>query len=462
MSSYVVIARVAVAGLMTGLLAGWASGAAAQDRDPLGGYIREALQENAGLRQQRLMLEGRESSVRQARGLFMPSVSVDARYSDMQGGLDLGELVNPAYRALNQLTGSQQFPTNIDGRFPFAQETRMRVVQPVFNASVLTNYRVNTRLRDQQVARMRAAARQLAADVQGAYVDHARAARLADVYRSTLVLVQANLRVSQRLLVNGKVTADVVHRAEAERLEVEQQLAEAEQKSAASRGRLNLLLNRALDAEVDLVADSMLVAPVEVTVEEAVARGRRAREELMQLAAGVEVAEAQKRLARASYLPSVSLALDYGVQGNEYRLNRESDFAVVSVVATWNVFNGMQDAARAEQASLEAARTRMQQEDVERQIELQARTAWAAAKVGEKAVAAAQARAEAARRSYELVSRRYEEGMASPLELLDARTAHTNAELNRVLTVHEFFARRVELERAAALRDLDADLRVER
>jgi len=126
------------------------------------------------------------------------------------------------------------------------------------------------------------------------------------------------------------------------------------------------------------------------------------------------------------------------------------------------VFNGLQDAARTEQAALEVERTRVQRADVERQVELHARTAYESVKVGEKAVEAAVARGAAARRSYELVSRRYEEGMASTLELLDARTAFTNAELNRVLTVHDYFARRVELERAAALRDITGDFRVER
>ena len=460
MSLYGVIFRGAAA---VGIAAATALPVAGQvGSDPLGGYIREALGANPGLKQQRLALYGREAAVRQARGLFLPSVMLDARYSDMQGGLDLGDLVNPAYRALNQITGSNQFPTDIDGRFPYAQETRVRVVQPLFNASIVGNYQVNARLKDAQDARVRGAARQLAADVQLAYTDHARAARVVDVYRATLALVKENLRVAERLVANGKVTADAVHRAEAARLEVEQQLADAEQKRDASAGRFNLLLGRDLDARIDLVADSLLLGPVALTEEEVVVRALRAREELEQTTAGVRAAEAQQRIARASYLPNLSIAVDYGVQGNDYRFSRDNDFAMVSVVASWNVFNGLQDAARTEQASLEVERTRVQRADVERHVELHARTAYESVKVGEKAVQAAVARGAAARRSYELVSRRYEEGMASTLELLDARTAFTNAELNRVLTVHDYFARRVELERAAALRDITGDFRVER
>ena len=56
--------------------------------------------------------------VDQARGLFLPTATVDARYSETHGVMNVGDLVNPAYAALNQLTGSNAFPTNIDARLP--------------------------------------------------------------------------------------------------------------------------------------------------------------------------------------------------------------------------------------------------------------------------------------------------------------------------------------------------------
>jgi outer membrane protein TolC len=52
------------------------------------------------------------------------------------------------------------------------------------------------------------------------------------------------------------------------------------------------------------------------------------------------------------------------------------------------------------------------------------------------------------------VRRRYEEGLATPVEFLDARTALTEAELNRVITVYSYAIRWVDLERAAGLREM--------
>jgi outer membrane protein len=87
-------------------------------------------------------------------------------------------------------------------------------------------------------------------------------------------------------------------------------------------------------------------------------------------------------------------------------------------------------------------------------VRLDVRQAYDAAVVTRDAIATAEARLAAARRSFELVRRRYEEGLATQVEYLDARTAFTTAELNRSATVYRYAIRYVDLERAAALRDL--------
>jgi len=58
---------------------------------------------------------------------------------------------------------------------------------------------------------------------------------------------------------------------------------------------------------------------------------------------------------------------------------------------------------------------------------------------------------ESARRSFELVSRRYTEGMASQVEYLDARNNYTAAGINEILTTYDFMLKYVQLERVAAL-----------
>ena len=203
------------------------------------------------------------------------------------------------------------------------------------------------------------------------------------------------------------------------------------------------------------MADSLLRFELSLTESQAVASALARREELAQAGAGIRAAEAGVRLATASFLPSISLALDYGFQGRDLSFGADHDFLVGSVVVSWNLFNGGSDQARRQGAQADAERLRLRRQELEDQVRLDVRQAYQAAVVARDAIATAGARLASAQRSFALIRRRYEEGLATQIEFLDARTSFTNAELNRVQTVYRYAIRYVDLERAAALRDLD-------
>ncbi|HEU5262899.1 MAG TPA: TolC family protein [Gemmatimonadales bacterium] len=427
----------------------------AQRPDPLGHLVAEALRSNLGLEAERFAERRTAADVRAARGLFFPTLGLASRYSRLGGVPNLGDLVNPAYATLNQLTGTNRFPTDVDMTFPQRHESRLQLVQPVFNAEIFANYSAARARRDGQRMQLAAAARQLAADVQLAYLQQASAWRVVQIHEAALALVRENERVAERLLAAGRATPEAVHRARAERADVEQQLAEAQERRVAAARALNQILRRPLDAAVEVIPDSAFDLPLDVSPDSAVTRALAAREELRQVDAGVRGAQAAGRAATAAFLPSVSLALDYGFQGPDFAFRRSDDYWVASLVVSWNLFNGGRDAAARSAAGYEEDRARALRQDLAERIALQVRTAYEAAGVARAAIATADTRLEAARRTFELVRRRSEEGVASPIEFVDARSAYTSAQLNRALTAHRYAMRYVELERAAALRRLD-------
>jgi outer membrane protein TolC len=370
-------------------------------------------------------------------------------------------LVNPAYQALNQLTGSSRFPTALNATLPFAQETWIRLRQPIFNPAITANHQASASLRAARKADLATAARTLAAQVQLAYLGLASAGRAVELFRATLPRAEESQRVTERLLAAGRVTPDAVLRARAERAELAQQLAEAVQRRDAAQRGLNMILNRPLDGAVvadSTVADSTLDAPPTISLDDALRTARTRREELHAADAGIRATDASMRAVSASFLPTVAAALDYGYQGNDYQFDRRRDSYVLSLVAQWNLFNGGQDAARREEAALDAERARLGRRDLARGVELEVRQAHDAMLVAYSAIATANERVAAAKRAYELVERRYSEGLASPLDVIDARGAYTRAGLNLILTRQAYASRCVELERAAALRDVAQDL----
>ena len=422
--------------------------------DPLAAVVAEALRNNLGIAQESLGVERAEAGLREARGGFFPSLSVDSRYSEQSGTLNLGDFVNPAYASLNQLTGSDRFPTDIDVTLPMRHESRVRLTQPLFDASILARHAQARHARDGQRFRYGAAARWLAAEAQAAFLEVGAARSARRTWEATLVLVTESERVAQRLVDAGNGTPDQVLRARADRSEVQQRLDEARRTEDAAARAFNRILRRPLESPVEELPDSLLRFEIAISAEQAVTRALARREELSQAEAGIHAANAGVRLASSSLLPSLGLAVDYGFQGADLSFGGEDDFAVASIVLSWSFSLGGSDRARRGAALADAERLRLARTELEDLVRLDVRQAYDAAVVARDAIATADARLAAARRSFELVRRRYEEGLASQVEFLDARTAFTSAELNRVATAYRYAIRYVDLERAAALRDL--------
>jgi outer membrane protein TolC len=422
--------------------------------DPLGAIVAEALRNNLGLAQEDLAVERAEAEVREARSRFLPALSLDSRYTELSGGLNLGDFVNPAYSALNQVTGADRFPTDVDVTVPTRHESRVRLTQPVFDASILAAHALARHTRDGQQLERTAAARRLAAEAQAAFLEVGAARSARRTWQATLALVTESERVAQRLVDAGKATPDQVLRARADLRDVEQSLSEARQVEDAAARALNRILRRPLDDAVEELPDSALRFEITVTEEQAVVSALARREELAGTEAGIRAAEAGVRLASASFLPSVALAADYGFQGSDLAFRGDDDFTAISLVFSWSLFNGGGDQARRSAARADEERLRLRRTDLEDQVRLDVRQSYDAAVVARDAIATSEARLAAARRSFELVRRRYEEGLATQVEFLDARTSYTNADLNRSATLYRYAIRYVDLERAAALRTL--------
>ncbi len=437
------------------LLAVTAPAGTAQQPDPLGGLVTAAVRANLGLAAERVAERRAAADVRDARGLFFPSLGLASRYSRLEGVPNIGDFVNPAYAALNGLLGQNRFPTNLDITLPQRHDSHLELRQPLFNAGIMANYAAARSRYDGQRFALRAAARRLAAGVQTAYVTAASARRAVEIYAASLELVQRNERVAERLLAAGRATPEAVFRARADRSEIEQRLAEARQRHTAAARVVNQILRRPLDAPMDSIPDSTLVLPLAIDADSAVAHALGNREELQQVDAGIRTGEAGVQAATAAFLPSISLGVDYGFQGRDVSFRTGQDYWVASLVVSWNLFDGGRDAARRAAAGLEVERAQTLRTDLEERIALEVRNAYDAAVVAHDAIATADDRLEAARRTFDLVRRRYEEGVASPIELVDARTALTAAELNRAVTVYGYVLHYVDLERAAALRNLD-------
>lgn len=425
----------------------------------LDNYIEEALQNNLALRQQNFSYEKSMAALNEAKGLFLPSLNIEARYSRAGGGrtiyFPIGDIVNPIYQSLNYLMGIPAFPINVPNEtIPFLREkeheTKIRVIQPVIHPQIYYNYKIQKYLNKLEDASRRAYARQLISDVKTAYFKYLTSIKILELVNKTKILLQENVRVSESLYNNNKVTIDVIYRARAELSKIEQQCAEAAKLNKLSMSYFNFLLNRSLDNKIDVEDYVIPEERIITNLEETERHGCQFREEITQLRAAIDAQRNGVRLNKSSFLPTLSVVFDWGYQGEEYKFGQDDDYWMASGLLQWNLFNGFQDRAKIQQAELEQRRLELRLEELEKQIQLDVRTAYENLHVVEESIDAAREELNSAEKSFEIVNKKWEQGMVPHIEFIDAQTTFTRAELNTIIVNYDYFIKSAELEKAAA------------
>ncbi|MFC2088737.1 TolC family protein, partial [Calditrichota bacterium] len=158
---------------------------------PLEKYIQKALNSNLALQQQNFSYQKSQYALKEARGLFMPSLTIHARYSRAGGGrqieFPIGDLVNPIHQSLNQLIGQPVFPGNLPNeQIPFLRkeehETKIRLVQPVLQPKIWYNYKIKSLMQESEQKKKRMFMRELVADVKISCYQYLQTAEVVRLY----------------------------------------------------------------------------------------------------------------------------------------------------------------------------------------------------------------------------------------------------------------------------------------
>jgi outer membrane protein len=425
-------------------------------------YIQDALENNLALQQKEFSLEMSIAALKQARGMFLPSLSIEARYTRAGGGrkisIPVGDLMNPVYATLNQLLSQSGqiplFPENIPNvTEPFLREkeheSKIRLIQPIFQPAILSQYHIKSSLKKIDQAARDIYRRDLVLEVKTAYFNFLETLQIQSLLRETEALLIENLQVSQSLFDHDKVTRAVVLRAEAELHAFHQQQAEADKNHHLAKAYFNFLLNRPLDNEI-AVSDFTFNNSFSAQFDSAEDRALTQREEIKQLAETVHIMENQVSIAKSAFLPGISAVIDYGYQGETYRFDKQDEFWMANLVASWNLFNGFQDKYKIDQTRMQKNAARLKLEEVKQQIRLQVMETRFNLNTSVRHIETAQAQLKAAKKSYELVEVQYREGMIPHIEYIDARNSLTQAEVNAIVARYEYQIRLAECEKAAA------------
>lgn len=417
-------------------------------------YIRIGLDSNLALHQRNFDWQRAGLDLRRARSLFYPQAGISSQYTLANGGrtqsIPVGDLLNNVYSTLNQLTAGNKFPQVSNQSIQFLpndfHDTKMEVSLPILNTTLLHNKEVSTATVDVRRAEYEVYRRDLVRSIRQSYYQYLQAGKAVDIYTSALALVKENRRVSEKFVENRIATREIVLRSQAQVSQVESSLIEARNDRLNAASYFNFLLNRSLDYPIQ-TDSSLITGPLADNDPTGTITGR---EELSRLKSYRQILQSNLKWDRNYLIPQLNAFYDIGYQGFGIHLNSTQFYQLAGIQLNWTLFKANDNKYKIRQAQIDIDAVEEQYRQLTQQLTLEQQTAVNNYRSALQALTALADESGSAREAYRLAERRFNEGQALQVELIDARTQMTNAEIRYSLGRLAVLNRAADLERATA------------
>ena len=153
------------------------------------------------------------------------------------------------------------------------------------------------------------------------------------------------------------------------------------------------------------------------------------------------------KLEKGSALPKVSLFGQYGNQGTDYSFDSESDLAVMGVSMKWDLFTSGRRKSKINQAKIDRNITESRKLEVERQVQLEVIDAYYSIQTAMQGIGLANEELQNYQKSYNLVEKKYQQGMVNYLEYSNSLNNKLNAENKLILAQYSYQLEQIKLER---------------
>jgi outer membrane protein TolC len=433
----------------------------------LDNYLRIGLDSNLALHQRNFDLQRSLLDLKRARAQFVPQAGVSSQYTLADGGrtqsIPVGDLLNGVYSTLNQLTGTNKFPQVANQSVQFLpnnfQDTKMEITLPILNTDLIYNKAVNSEIIHSRQADIDIYRRDLVRNIRQAYYQYLQTEKAVDVYSNALLNVQANLRVSEKFVENNMATKESVLRAQSQVSHVQSSLISAENDRRNAAAYVNFLLNRPLDTPVltdsALLTDDTAAAQPEPSTARTNASSDAAaaiagREEFTRLKSTQNILASNLRWNQNYLVPKLNAFYDVGFQGYGYHFNNTQFYQLAGINLTWNLFKAGDNKYKISQARIDIRSTDEQYRQLTDQLTLEQQTTVNNYASAVEALHALADEVTSARETYRLADKRYREGQALQIELIDSRTQMTDAEIRLTLGRLAVLNRAADLERVEA------------
>ncbi|MDH4100255.1 MAG: TolC family protein [Nitrospirota bacterium] len=416
--------------LMLPVLSLTMSAASAEQTVSLGDAVRLALERSHYLRAAESQVRGLEQDVSIARSQGLPSVMLE----ESMTRTDIPAYVFSSKINQERMTGMDmtKAPASFNEPNPLTNfRTALSVEQQLFapRTGVKTDM-ARTEVEASRL-RLRRTREDVVFNVVAAYIEVQKALAAGTA-------VEAGLREAEEHLRVAKVREDAGIGARADVLRAGVALAGMQSKKVRigndlkiARARLALAMGGEAGEEVGVQDDGLaLLAPQDAA--ELVGKAMDARNDLKDIEKRLDNTKNLERLARADYLPTLSLSGSYQLDDRDIPFGSDGQHWMVGATLRWEAFDGFR--RRAEMAKAHEARTMLREhlEAYRKEVAFRVNEAWLRMTDADQRMEIADKAMAEAEEGNRLVAKRFENSLTTMADLLDAQASLDEARATRV------------------------------
>lgn len=229
--------------------------------------------------------------------------------------------------------------------------------------------------------------------------------------------------------------ADVL-RSEVELANAKQDLISAENGYDVAEATLNNIIGTPLDTTL-VLKDSLQYEPYDNDMAYCLAYSEEHRPELKQAEYGVDAAEAALVVARSGHMPKISASASNSWASENWPGDDDENWAV-GVTASMNIFDSGVTWSKIHAAQENLAKAKETQRQVKDAVELEVRTDYLGMREAEKRISTTQVAVAQAEEDYHIAVVRYQAGVGTNIDVMDAQVALTEAKTNYVKALYDY------------------------
>ena len=388
--------------------------------------IKMALQNNPSVISAQKKAEAAGARLNQAVGAFFPTIKLDGNYGKSYSQPAKMQLTSQT--PSGPVTATQSFGTDAAAN---SNGWKLSLSQPIFAAALLPGFQIAQKSYDLSEQDFRKAIQSTTYDVTVAYFGLLSADKFLKLAEDSLRLARSHLSQVESLLKSGVATRADLLRSEVQVANSEVSLTRARNVFELSKNSFNNVLGRQLDEKVEIVDEVIEKSNALPDYQGLKQSAFENRPDWKQYITGKKIAEENLSLARTGYLPTVFIN---GQTGNQYTEYPSYNYAVnswsVVGVASWTLFDGLGLQNRIKEAAANLEAQKASEEQVRNAIVLEVRNAYLELKSVLETIDSAKKAVDFAEESYKVSDLRFNSGVGTNLEVIDAQVALAQAKTN--------------------------------